>query len=98
MDNRTVAQKLTNQAHTLETDHGNLYRVKAYRQAAETILGLDEPVEAIVARTGRKGLRSLPGIGAHLSLAIENLVRTGEFRTLNKERESSSAAALKQSG
>jgi len=98
MDNRTVADKLTTHAHTLEAGHRNLYRVKAYRQAAETILGLDEPVEAIVARTGRKGLRSLPGIGAHLSLAIESLVRTGEFRTLNKNRASGSAAALKQSG
>jgi DNA polymerase/3'-5' exonuclease PolX len=83
MDNRTVAQTLTSQAHQLEGKHGSLYRIRAYRQAAETILGLDEPVEAIVARSGRKGLRDLPGIGAHLSLTIENLVRTGEFRTFN---------------
>ena len=96
MDNRTVAQKLTRHAHELESEHSNLYRVKAYRRAAETSLGLDEPVETIVTRAGRKGLRSLPGIGAHLSLAIEDLVRTGEFRTLNKESESASHAHLKQ--
>jgi DNA polymerase (family 10) len=96
MDNRTIAQKLTSHAHLLESEHSNLYRVKAYRRAAETILGLDEPVEAIVTRTGRKGLRSLPGIGAHLSLAIESLVRTGEFHTLHKENESVSNTLVKQ--
>jgi DNA polymerase (family 10) len=91
MDNRTIAEKLTGQAHWLESHHRNLYRVKAYRQAAATILGLDEPVEAIVARAGRKGLQSLPGIGAHLSWAIENLVRTGQFRTFNGECDSTHA-------
>jgi DNA polymerase/3'-5' exonuclease PolX len=95
VDNRTVAEKLTSQAHLIESERGSLYRVKAYRQAAQTILGLDEPVDAIVARSGRKGLRLLPGIGAHLSLAIENLVRTGEFRTLNKEAETPSEVPVK---
>jgi DNA polymerase/3'-5' exonuclease PolX len=95
MDNRTMAQKLTDHAHLLESQHTNLYRVKAYRRAAETILGLDEPVEEIVARSGRKGLRALPGIGEHLSLTIESLVQTGQFRTLNKG-ESLSDAPVQQ--
>ena len=74
MDNRTLAKKLTDQAHLLETRRESLFRIMAYRRAAETILGLDEPVENIVSRLGRKGLQALPGIGKHLSYTIESLV------------------------
>jgi DNA polymerase (family 10) len=75
MDNRDIAKKLTDHAHLLESRHDSLFRIMAYRRAAETVLGLDEPVENIVARLGRKGLQSLPGIGRHLSYTIQNLVQ-----------------------
>jgi DNA polymerase/3'-5' exonuclease PolX len=75
MDNRAIAQRLTDRAHILESRKESLFRIMAYRRAAETILGLDEPVENIVARLGRKGLLSLPGIGRHLSYTIESLVK-----------------------
>ena len=45
MDNRTIARQLLDWAHSLEAEHANLYRIKAYRRAAETILGLDRSVE-----------------------------------------------------
>jgi len=75
MDNRAIAKKLTDHAHHLESTHDSLFRIMAYRRAAETVLGLDEPVENIVARLGRKGLQALPGIGRHLSYTIQNLVQ-----------------------
>lgn len=84
MDNRAIADRLTSHAHHLECEKSNLFRVRAYRRAAQTVLGLDEPVEQMVARDGRKGLRRLEGIGPHLAFTIEQLVRTGEFRTLTK--------------
>ena len=79
MDNRTLAQRLRDHARQLEDQQANLYRVKAYRRAAETVLGLDQPISEIVAHHGRAGLRALPGVGAHLSHTIETLVRTGDF-------------------
>jgi hypothetical protein len=81
MDNRAIAERLVNYAHQLEGRDENLYRVQAYRRAAETVMGLDRPVAEVVAESGRDGLEALPGIGAHLSYTIEGLVRTGEFRT-----------------
>ncbi|MCI0683065.1 MAG: hypothetical protein L0Y71_13270 [Gemmataceae bacterium] len=77
MDNRTIAQQLMHRARYLGDQQASLYRVRAYRRAAETILGLDEPVERIVEERGRRGLRALPGIGQHIALALEALVRTG---------------------
>jgi DNA polymerase (family 10) len=87
MDNRTIANRLLQMAHGLEEKHASLYRVKAYRRAAETILGLDRPIEDIVAHGGRRGLKELPGIGVKMSVKIETLVRAGEIPSL-KENES----------
>ncbi len=84
MENRTIAQRLLSLAHALEEKHAGLYRVQAYRRAAETILGLERPVEEIVACQGRQGLRDLPGIGPRMSARIENLVRAGEITTLKE--------------
>ncbi len=91
MDNRTLAERLRDHARRLEDEGANLYRIKAYRRAAATVLGLDQPVSQLVASRGRAGLRGLPGVGAHLSHTIDTLVRTGEF----PKEESSPAEALK---
>ena len=85
MDNRAIAKKLTEYAHLLESRRESLFRITAYRRAAETVLGLDEPVENIVARLGRKGLQELPGIGRHLSYTIESLVQCQKPLVQGKE-------------
>lgn len=85
MDNTTIAQHLRDYAEYLEAEDASIYRVRAYRRAAETVLTLDRPIKELVELEGRAGLEALPGIGAHLSYAIESLVRTGELHTLNRE-------------
>jgi DNA polymerase (family 10) len=85
MENRQVAQQLMAYAEYLEAREANLYRVRAYRRAAETVLALDRPLADLVAAEGRAGLEALPGIGAHLSYTLEEIIRTGEFRVLNAE-------------
>ncbi len=79
MDNVMIAQRLIGMAHDLEGQRSNLYRIRAYRRAAETVLNLERPVEDIVAEAGVDGLRELPGIGESLSEKIANLVETGEL-------------------
>jgi len=79
MDNRTIAQRLLDMAHSLQGKRASLYRVQAYRRAAETILGLEQPVEAME----REALKDLPGIGPKLCVKIETLVRGGDIATLN---------------
>jgi DNA polymerase (family 10) len=91
MDNQQLAQHLLEHAHVLDAEGGNLYRVRAYRLAARTIMELDEPVTALLERRGRLGLEELPGIGSHLSVAIESLIQTGRMTV--REAVSGPAAA-----
>jgi hypothetical protein len=85
MDNATIARKLNDYATYLEGEDSNVYRVRAYRRAAATVLGQERPLADVVQEKGRAGLEELPGIGASLAYTIEGLVRTGEFRTLRPD-------------
>src|SRR5262245_9848059 len=87
MDNATISQQLTDHAAALEASGQNLYRVQAYRRAASIIKMLPFPVDELVREGGRKALEAIPGIGAHLALTIDHLVRTGEFVTLGPKPE-----------
>jgi hypothetical protein len=85
MDNRTIARKLNDYATYLEGEESNVYRVRAYRRAAQTVLAQERPLKEVVEQEGRAGLEALPGIGDSLAYTIEGLVRTGEFRTFRPE-------------
>ncbi|HWG44791.1 MAG TPA: helix-hairpin-helix domain-containing protein [Gemmataceae bacterium] len=81
MDNTIIAHKLNDYATYLEGEESNVYRVRAYRRAAMTVLAQERSLADVVNEKGRAGLEELPGIGASLAYTIEGLVRTGEFRT-----------------
>jgi hypothetical protein len=85
MDNQTIARKLNDYANYLEGEEPNVYRVRAYRRGAETVLSLKRSLAEVLAKQGRAGLEELPGIGTSLAYTIEGLLRTGEFRTLRPE-------------
>lgn len=77
MTNDDVARQLQRHARKLAERYGNLYRIRAYRRAAQTVLGLRRPVTELQ----KWELEVLPGIGDHLAMAITNYVRTGEWKT-----------------
>jgi DNA polymerase (family X) len=85
VDNITIAKKLADYAAYLEGEDGNVYRVRAYRRAADTVRMLDRPLKDIFESEGRAGLEALPGVGSHLSYTLESLLSTGEFRTLRPD-------------
>jgi DNA polymerase (family 10) len=85
MDNATIARKLNDYATFLEGEDSNLYRVRAYRRAAATVLEQERSLAEVVNEKGRAGLEELPGIGPSLAYTIEGLIRTGEFRTLRPD-------------
>lgn len=84
MNNHEIARRLTEHARTLATEGENVYRIRAYRQAAQTVAWMDRPLAVVLEEKGRAGLEALPGIGRHLSYTLEGLLRTGEFRTYDE--------------
>jgi hypothetical protein len=86
MPNADVAAALDEVAELFETQGANPFRVKAYRDAAETVRGLSRPVGAILAERGTTGLIELPRIGVSIARSIEQLVHAGRLPLLERLR------------
>ena len=83
MSNNDIAGKLQERARELWKRHENLYRVKAYRRAAEMLLRLDLPVEDLFHERGKTALEEIPGIGRRLAKKIADYLETGEWSGVN---------------
>ena len=76
MDNRPIARILSEIADLLEIKGENVFKIRAYRSAADTIGAWADPV----ARMDEKQLHELPGIGKDLAKKIRELADTGTCR------------------
>jgi len=76
-DNQQCSVIFRDIASLLELQGDDLYRIRAYRRAAQTLASLSEPLRTI-ARRG--ALETLPGIGKTLSREIQELLETGRLR------------------
>ena len=76
MDNYPIAQVFSEIADLLEIKGENLFKIRAYRSAADTIRAWADPV----ARMDEKQLLELPGIGKDLAKKIRELAETGTCR------------------
>lgn len=83
MTNDEVARRLQQHARELEAEGGSLFRARACRQAAFTVLGMARPVAEVLEEGGREALEALPGVGQGLGYTLEVLLRAGELRTLH---------------
>jgi DNA polymerase (family 10) len=73
VDNRQIAQVFAEIADLLEIKGENVFKIRAYRTAADTVGTWADPV----ARMDEAGLRVLPGIGKDLAAKIRELADTG---------------------
>ena len=80
MTNEDIARRLREHASELARGGNNLYRVRAFRQAAMAVLGLTGEVRDLVSEGGPAVLERVPGIGRSLADTIAGLAR-GEERT-----------------
>ena len=70
MTNGDIARKLRQRAAELARSGDNLYRIRAFRQAAVAVMGLEEEIEQLVSTGGPQVLERVPGIGKSLSETI----------------------------
>jgi DNA polymerase (family 10) len=76
VDNHPIARVFAEIADLLEIKGENLFKIRAYRSAADTIAAWADPV----ARMEEKQLLELPGIGKDLAKKIRELAETGACR------------------
>ena len=82
MENKSIADILTEIADILDIQGENPFRVRSYRNAARTIADMSQSVAALV-KSGAK-LEELPGIGKSLAEKIEEIVSTGKSHFLGE--------------
>lgn len=85
MTNSDIAAAFDQVADLLEYQGGNVFRVRAYRNAARTIGGMVESLAAVRADPARS-LTDLDGIGADLAAKIDALLDTGRLPLLEELR------------
>jgi len=98
MTNQDVALELEEIADLLEIAEANVFRIRSFRRAVETIADLPEDVTVLLAE-GR--LTDVPGIGKGIATVIEQFVNTGtsqEKEALLAEYPESLLELLKISG
>ncbi|SDZ34216.1 Helix-hairpin-helix DNA-binding protein [Jannaschia faecimaris] len=85
-ENAFIAQKLREIADLLEAQHAELFRVRAYREAADYVSGYPGSLRDVLANEGRRGLEALPTIGRTIAAAIEELLETGHLSLIDRLR------------
>ncbi len=84
MKNREIATLFQEIADILELQGANVFRVNAYRRAAQNIEGLSLPIEDVAEE---QKLDELPGIGKDLAGKIAEYLDSGEIDYLNELRK-----------
>ena len=83
--NREIADLLSRLADLLEIDGANDFRVRAYRQAAQTITGLSETLADRVHQGD--DLTDIPDVGEGMAEKIRTIVATGALPQLDELEE-----------
>ncbi len=79
MTNAQAAEILGQIADLLDISGANSFRIRSYRQAAESLGSWGEEIEEIYAAQGLQGLRDIPNIGKSLAEKLEELLTTGQI-------------------
>ena len=84
MDNETIARRFQRLANLMEIRGDDRYRIRSYRNAAETIETWPTPLKKIAQEEGVKGLQTIPGVGRAISGKIVELLDKGTFEAWEK--------------
>jgi DNA polymerase (family 10) len=82
LHNGDVARAFSRMADLLDIEGANPFRIRSYRNAAQTISGFSGSVADLIEKG--EDLRKLPGIGRDLAAKIEELFRTGTLKQLEE--------------
>ncbi len=75
MDNKAIANILYETADLLEIDGQDSFRIRSYRNAAQSIENFSEPIKDIISEP--KKVLAIPGIGKGMLLNLQELLTSG---------------------
>ena len=75
MKNQQIARIFNEIAELLELKGENVFRIRAYRRAAQNIDGLSKDVAAL----SHEDLEAIPGIGKDLANKVQEYLETGKI-------------------
>src|ERR671920_574549 len=94
MTNEELARRFERLALLMEIRGDDRFRVRSYRNAAETLETWPSSVAAIAREEGLKGLQSLPGVGKAISGKIVELLERGTFDAWERLKEETPESVL----
>ena len=83
-NNNKIAGILDQIAELLEMQDENPFRIKAYRDGADSIRSYDESVAQLAIEKGEEALRSIPDIGEGIANIVTSYVKTGRSELLER--------------
>ncbi len=94
MENFEIAERFNRLANLMEIRGDDKFRVRSYRNAAETLETWPSPVAKVAREEGLKGLQSLPGVGKAISGKIVELLERGTFDAWERLKEETPETVL----
>jgi DNA polymerase (family 10) len=79
MTNQEIAQRFSRLATMMELRGDDPFRLRSYRNAAETIEVWPTPLQEVAAADGMAGLQAIPGIGKAIAGKVIELLDKGTF-------------------
>src|SRR3989338_8437410 len=80
MRNKEVAKILGEIAIYLEMMNENVFKVRAYEKAAQTIDSMPDDIGEIYKKGGLDALEEIPGIGKGIAEKLEEFITTGKIK------------------
>jgi len=94
MTNEELARRFERLALLMEIRGDDKFRVRSYRNAAETLETWPSVVAEIAREEGQKGLQTLPGVGKAISGKIVELLARGTFDAWERLKEETPETVL----
>jgi putative hydrolase len=92
--NGWIAERLRQAASLLAAQGANLFRIAAYRHAADAIVRLDGDVRDLASAGGNAALGAIPGVGPSIAGAVAEMLATGRWGFLERLKGAADPEAL----
>ena len=95
--NNQIARKLLETADLLDRRGGNSFRIRAYREAAQHLIHLSQPIQEIFRERDVAGIRDALQVGDRLAEVVRAAIVTGRMPLLDRLRAAAGPESVLQS-